>query len=62
MDEVKNELENEFEKGNLKQPFFISDEYYLYLKLKEIKNNIRKDQEATELENYYSELKEESEE
>ena len=61
-DEVKVELKNEFDKGNLKQPFFISDEYYLYLKLKEIKNNISKIQEPSELENYYSELKEDLEE
>jgi len=39
-EEVKNELENEFESGNLQHPFIISDEYYLYLKLKEIKNKI----------------------
>ena len=39
-DEIKNELKNEFEKGNLKHPFIISDEYYLYLKLKDIKNKL----------------------
>jgi hypothetical protein len=39
-EEVKIELENEFESGNLQHPFIISDEYYLYLKLKEIKNKI----------------------
>jgi len=61
-DEVNDEFKDEFEKGNLKQPFFISDEYYLYLKLKEIKNNIVKDRESSELENYYSELKEDVEE
>lgn len=37
-DEIKDELKYEFEKGNLKHPFIISDDYYLYLKLKEIKN------------------------
>ena len=41
-DEVNDEFKDEFEKGNLKQPFFISDEYYLYLKLKEIKYNFLK--------------------
>ena len=39
-EEIKIELENEFESGNLQHPFIISDEYYLYLKLKEIKNKI----------------------
>ena len=37
-EEIKEELKEEFEKGNLKHPFIISPEYYLYLKLKEIKN------------------------
>lgn len=37
-DEIKNELQNEFANGNLKQPFIISSEYYLDLKLKEIKD------------------------
>jgi len=36
-EEIKDELKDEFEKGNLKHPFIISPEYYLYLKLKEIK-------------------------
>jgi len=36
-EEVKDGLKDEFEKGNLKHPFIISPEYYLYLKLKEIK-------------------------
>lgn len=36
-DRVKLELENEFAIGNLKHPFFISSEYYLELKLKDIK-------------------------
>lgn len=39
-EELKNDLKNEFENGNLKHPFIISDEYYLYLKLKDIKNKI----------------------
>ena len=37
-DEIKDEFKYEFEKGNLKHPFIISNDYYLYLKLKEIKN------------------------
>lgn len=37
-DEIKEEFKEEFEKGNLKHPFIISPEYYLYLKLKEIKH------------------------
>jgi len=35
---VRCELEEEFTNGNLKHPFFISNEYYLELKLKDIKN------------------------
>jgi hypothetical protein len=58
IEEITNELKNEFEKGNLKQPFFISDEYYLYLKLKDIKNNITKNQETKDIDNYYKEIKE----
>ncbi len=38
MDHVQEELETEFSNGNLKHPFFISNEYYLELKLKDIKN------------------------
>jgi len=38
MDHVRSELEQEFTNGNLKHPFFISNEYYLELKLKDIKN------------------------
>lgn len=38
VDEIKDGLEDEFAKGNLKHPFIISSDYYLYLKLKEIKN------------------------
>jgi len=43
-DNIKKELEEEFEKGNLKQPFVISSDYYLYLKLKEIKDKFIKTQ------------------
>ena len=51
-DNVKDELKEEFEKGNLKQPFFISNDYYLYLKLKEIENKlkIKKEEKTNEKE------------
>lgn len=39
-DKVKQELESEFAIGNLKHPFFISSEYYLELKLKDIKEKL----------------------
>lgn len=39
-DTIKQELEDEFSKGNLEHPFFISNEYYLELKLKDIKNKL----------------------
>ncbi len=48
LEEIKNELKNEFKKGNLKQSFIISDDYYLYLKLKEIKNKIIKPEKDTD--------------
>ena len=38
-DKVKNEFKNEFESGNLKHPFIISSDYYLDLKLKELKGS-----------------------
>jgi hypothetical protein len=38
LEEIRNELENEFKTGNLNQPLTISDEYYLHLKLTDIKN------------------------
>ena len=41
-DEIKEELKNEFDHGNLKHSFIISDEYYLYLKIKDIKNKLIK--------------------
>ena len=41
-EEIKDGLKEEFEKGNLKHPFIISSDYYLYLKLKEIKDKIVK--------------------
>jgi hypothetical protein len=42
IEEVKKGLKEEFEKGNLQHPFVISDDYYLYLKLKELKKNALK--------------------
>ena len=42
---LKDELKDEFEKGNLQHPFVISSDYYLYLKLKEIKENFTKTKE-----------------
>jgi hypothetical protein len=41
-DEIQSELEEEFKKGNLQHPFIISSDYYLYLKLKEIKDKLVK--------------------
>ncbi len=41
-EQVKNELCNEFETGNLTHPFVISGEYYLDLKLKDIKHRMIK--------------------
>lgn len=38
MNHVQEELKQEFSNGNLKHPFFISNEYYLELKLKDIKH------------------------
>ena len=36
-EKIKTELKNEFDTGNLNHPFIISSEYYLDLKLKDIK-------------------------
>lgn len=36
-EKVKDDLKKEFENGNLTHPFIISSDYYLDLKLKEIK-------------------------
>lgn len=41
-EEVRDGFKEEFEKGNLKHPFIISSDYYLYLKLKEIKDKVVK--------------------
>ena len=42
LEQIHNELNQEFEVGNLKQPLSISNEYYLTLKMKDIKNQITK--------------------
>lgn len=47
-EKVKNELKNEFENGNLHHPFVISSEYYLDLKLKDIKQQCIKKIEKKE--------------
>jgi len=36
-EKINDELKNEFENGNLQHPFIISSDYYLDLKLKDIK-------------------------
>ena len=41
-EEIKDGFKEEFDKGNLKHPFIISSDYYLYLKLKEIKDKVVK--------------------
>jgi len=41
-EEIKDGFKEEFEKGNLSHPFIISSDYYLYLKLKEIKDKVVK--------------------
>ena len=41
-EEVEKELKNEFETGNLQHQFIISDDYYIYLKLKDLRNKIIK--------------------
>jgi len=46
--EIRDGLKEEFKKGNLKHPFVISSEYYLYLKLKEIKNKCVNTENADE--------------
>lgn len=47
-EKVKAELRNEFENGNLNHPFVISSDYYLDLKLKDIKNQCIKKIEKIE--------------
>jgi hypothetical protein len=50
-DEINNSLKKEFENGNLKHPFIISNDYYLYLKLKEIRNKCSTKNLAISIEN-----------
>lgn len=40
INEIKNELNQEFKIGNLKQPLSISNEYYIHLKMTDIRNQI----------------------
>jgi len=42
-EKVNEELRNEFQNGNLKHQFIISSDYYLDLKLKDIKNKLTLD-------------------
>lgn len=57
IDKITEEFKEEFEKGNLQHPFIISPEYYLYLKLKEIRQNCIGD--LKEVEEKINEKKEE---
>ena len=43
---IQKEFEDEFKKGVLEHPFFISSEYYLELKLKDVKNKYLKEIET----------------
>ncbi|UCH71841.1 MAG: hypothetical protein JSW62_05445 [Thermoplasmatales archaeon] len=45
-EKVRDELNNEFKSGNLKHPFIISSDYYLDLKLKEIKQKCIKSEDS----------------
>ena len=42
-EEIKKQFKDEFLSGNLKHDFVISPDYYLELKLKEVKQNFSKD-------------------
>jgi hypothetical protein len=50
LDEIKKQLKNEFINGNLKHDFIISPDYYLELKLKEVKQNFTKTNEIPDSE------------
>jgi len=41
LDDLKTEFKNEFDTGNLQHPVVISSDYYLDLKLKEIKEKYK---------------------
>ncbi len=43
LEEIKKQFKDEFLSGNLKHDFVISPDYYLELKLKEVKQNFFKD-------------------
>jgi hypothetical protein len=45
---IQKEFEEEFKKGILEHPFFISSEYYLELKLKDVKNKYLKEKKNQE--------------
>ena len=51
LEEVKKQLKNEFQTGNLKHDFIISPDYYLELKLKEAKQNFSKSTDISHLNN-----------
>ena len=50
VEQIKDGLEEEFAKGNLQHPFIISSDYYLYLKLKEIKHKFVQNKQLEKLE------------
>ena len=50
LDYIHKELEDEFKKGALEHPFFISNEYYLELKLKDVKDKYLKGLNTSESE------------
>ena len=43
LEHIQKEFEDEFKKGVLEHPYFISSEYYLELKLKDVKNKFLQD-------------------
>ncbi len=45
-EEIKKELKDEFLSGTLKHDFIISSDYYLELKLKEVKQNFSKSNDS----------------
>jgi hypothetical protein len=47
LEEIKKNLKDEFLNGNLKHNFIISPDYYLELKLKEVKQNFSKETPVT---------------
>jgi len=45
-EEIRKQLKDEFLSGNLKHDFIISSDYYLELKLKEVKQNFSKSNDS----------------